>query len=543
MLFLNLLVIFMKFTFFTGDSLKANWKPGLTVSLVTMPLSISLAVASGASPITGIITAIWAGLVGALFGGSNYNIIGPTGALSGLIASYALVYGPSNIPALALFTGIFILFAYISRLERYLIFIPSSVIHGFTLGVACIIALNQLNFALGLENIPKHEKFIANVIESFKHAGQASAPACIFFITFFLVLLLLRKVIPSIPGAIMVAPFGIAIGYATTIGLLPFHLETLGNKFGVIRPVLIQIPTFNFSSDLLLPSLVVAFVAIIETMLSAKIADAVTKTRHNSRKEIFGLGLANIVSGLVGGLPATAALARTAFNIKTGATSSLSAFLNSLFTALGALLFLSYFAYLPMAVIAAILLSVVVTMVGREHFERLFHHDKPNFIIAMLVAAITVYEDPIIGILLGAIMALLLLVNKLAHSYYEISVHESAQEEQKHTLDAHKKNILTYTFKGKLVYLNSQAHILRFYQDFAHYKGIILLLHDIYFIDLDGVDALEEIIELSQNRGQKIILVSPSDHVKKMLSSSSKFQELENKGLVFDSLDAALGSL
>jgi sulfate permease, SulP family len=528
------------FSFFNASLFKANWKSGLTVSLISIPLSISLAVASGASPVAGIITAIWAGFIAAAFGGSNYNIIGPTGALSGIIASYALVHGPENLPILAIISGIFVLVAYQCRLEYYLIFIPSSVIHGFTLGVACIIGLNQLNFALGLQNITKHEKLIENVIESFKHIGQSSWPACTVFALFFLGLLLIRKSIPFIPGAIVLSPLGIAIGYATTIGILPFHLETLGSKFGDIRPYLVQVPSFTFDKHIILPALVVSFIAIIETMLSARIADTMTKTKHNARKELLGLGFANIMSGLAGGIPATAALARTALNIKTGATSSLSALLSSIFVAVGSFLFLPYFAFIPMAVIAAILVYVAVNMIEREHFDRLFHHDKQNFLIAIFVAAITVYEDPIIGILSGAFMALLLLVNKLAQSYYEVIVHEGKAAQKENLIDAQKKNILIYVFKGKLVYLNSQAHIMRFQSDFSQYAGIILLLNDIYFIDLDGVDALEEIIELIQNRDQIIMIVHPSMHIKNMLHSSKKFRELENQGLVFDSVSSAL---
>src|SRR5438552_3649157 len=127
--------------------IKSNWQPGITVALVSIPLSLSLAIASQAAPIAGIITAIWAGLAASFFGSSNYNIVGPTGALSGFLAAYAMSHGACNLPMLALVSGIFILVAFIFKLERYIKLIPSSTIHGFTLGVAGIIALNQLHFA------------------------------------------------------------------------------------------------------------------------------------------------------------------------------------------------------------------------------------------------------------------------------------------------------------------------------------------------------------------------------------------------------------
>ena len=532
---------------FTLSLIKANWKSGLTVALVSIPLSISLAIASGVSPISGIITAIWAGLIASLFGGSNYNILGPTGALSGIIASYVIAHGAASVPMLALCAGFFILLAYALKLERYLIFIPSSVIHGFTLGVALIIGLNQLNFALGLSNIPIHEKFIENVIESFKHISQSSLSTFAIFIIFFMGLFLIRKITKILPGAVILSPLGILVGYLSIKStLLPLHLETLGSKFGDITPRILQIPSLVFSKSLIITALIVALIAILETMLSAKIADVMTKTHYNQRKEMFGLGLANIVSGLVGGIPATAALARTSLNIKTGAIHKMSATLNSIFIMVGAFLFLSYFKFIPMAVIAAILVYVAISMVEREHFERLFHHDKTNFTISMIVAGVTVYEDPIIGILLGTALALLLLIQKISYSHYELITHKAVSHEP----DIHlsitipKKEILVYSFKGKLVYINSQGHLARFQSDFIDYSAIVLLLSDVYFIDLDGVDAIDEIIELVQNRGQMIIIAKPSNHLQNMLQrGSKKFKNLKNQGLVFDTLQEALNFL
>ena len=489
---------------FSLSKIKANWKSGLTVALVSIPLSISLAVASGVSPVAGIITAIWASFIGASFGSSNYNIIGPTGALSGIIASYALLHGPQNVPMLAILSGIFILLAYFLRIERYLIFIPSSVIHGFTLGVACIIALNQLNFVLGLQNLPKHETLIENLLESFKHIKESSWPALAIFILFFLILLLLRRAISSIPGIIIISPLCIALGYVETKGLLPFSLETLGSKFGMIEPHLIQFSKFTFNTSFIVPAGVVAFVAIIESILSAKIADVMTKTKHVTSKEIFGLGIANIIAGLAGGMPATAALARTSLNIKTGATSKASAILSSIFIAFASL-FLSYFSFMPMACIASVLVYVALSMIEREHFYRLFYQDKNSFIIAIVVALITIGIDPIIGILVGVVMALLFLVNKLAQSFSETVVYEGNIKTD--SIDAQKKSILIYTFRGKLVYFNSPAHLLQFQSDFSQYDAIILVLTELYFIDLDGVDTLEEIIELIQKRHQQVVMV------------------------------------
>lgn len=517
-----------------------NLKAGLTLALVATPGAISLAVASGVNPVVGMITATWTGLVGALCGGSHYNILGMTGALTGIVASYALVYGADTVASLTIVSGVLMLIAYLMRLERYMIFIPSSVIHGFTLGVAGMIFFTQINPALGLENIPKHTKFMANIFESLKHVHQFSWIAVCAFSFFFICLQILRRVVPSIPGAIIVAPMGIVIGYLSTIGILPFKIQTLGNQFGALTPTLIQFPKLTFSTAMLSPAFVIAFIAILETMLAAKIADVLTKTKHNGPREMFGLALANIVSGFVGGIPATAALGRTTYNINAGATNALSALFSSIF--MGAITFvcLSYFAYMPMAAIAAILTSISINMVEREHFRRLYTHDKANFCIAVLVALIMIGENPIVGILAGAVMALLILVNQLAESNYEVMIHEPHRNAPSDMKDAKSQNILVYMFKGKLVYLNSQAHIMRFQTDFTEYQGIILQFHDLYYIDLDGIDAIEEIIEIIENRGQTVALLAPNAQIKNMLSKCKMYQKLEIEGRIFDTLHEAL---
>lgn len=512
---------------------KENWKSGLTIALISMPLSISLAVASGVCPTAGIITAIWAGLMGGIFGGSNYNIIGPTGALSGLIASYALMYGPETVSSLAIVTGLFVFLAYVLRLEQYLVFIPSSVIHGFTLGVAFIIGFNQLNFGLGLTNLPKHEKLFDNILESFKHVSHFSYNAVILFFVFLCALFVLRKIMPRIPGIILLSPFGILVGYLAHKDSFFGALETLGMRCGVLSLQFIQVPTITFQKSLLVPGMVVALVALIETMLSAKIADAVTKTRFHPRKEMIGLGIANLVSGLAGGMPATAALARTSFNIKSGATNKLSAVLNSIFIALGALFLLPYFNFMPMAVIAAFLVYVAINMIERQHFVRLFEHDRISFGIALIVACITVYEDPIIGILCGSVISLLLLVKKISSSAYEVK-EEMISDDHRVTRD--KKGWLTYIPKGKMVYINSQAHLVRFQTDFSKYAGIIISLEDVYFIDMDGVEVIDEIIDIVRNRGQLLAIVCSRTSLKNMLQASTNYEELAQSGLIFNSV-------
>lgn len=530
--------------------LKNNWKAGLTVSLVSIPLSISLAVASGVGPVAGVITAIWAGLIASFFAGSNYNIVGPTGALSGLIAAYVLSHGIAGSSMLALVSGALILVAYFLRLERYLIFVPSSVIHGFTLGVAFIIAFNQSNSALGLKGLPTHERFFDNVVESFAHIGQASWEAFGIFALFLVALFVLRKVVKKIPGAILLSPLGILLGYLGQSGRIPLQLDTLGTHFGTLSFTLFQTPQFQFSLPLFYTSLTVALIAILETMLSAKIADGMTHTKHNERREMLALGLGNLASGIMGGIPATAALARTSLNVKTGADHKLSASISSISIALISFFLFATFSYIPMAVIAAILVYTAINMVEREHFDRFFRHERSSFFISILVAGVTVYEDPIVGILLGTALALVLFVEKLSHGSFDLTMGNTEEgvignisgEKMKEIKE--NTEILLYSFKGKLCYINSRAHVERFEANMRGYKTIILRLREVYFIDLDGVEALDQIIEILGQRKQRVILTSLHPSVEGLLSSVSKgYGQLKKKGLVFDKTRVALKHL
>lgn len=533
-----------------ASRLKTNWKSGLTVSLVSIPLSISLAVASGVGPVAGIITAIWAGLVASFLAGSNYNIVGPTGALSGLIAAFVLSHGMEGVSMLALMSGVLILVAYFLRLERYLIFIPSSVIHGFTLGVAFIIAFTQSNSALGLKGLPSHERFFDNVLESFAHLGVASWQAFALFTFFLVALFVLRKLVAKVPGAILLSPIGIVLGYLSQTGRIPLQLDTLGTHFGGLSFSLFQIPQFQFSLPLFYTSLTVALIAILETMLSAKIADGMTHTKHNERREMLALGLANLASGAMGGIPATAALARTSLNVKTGGNHRLSATISSISIALISFFLFTYFSYIPMAVIASILVYTAINMVEMEHFGRFFRHERSSFFISMLVAMVTVYEDPIVGILLGTALALVLFVERLSHGTFDLTMGNEKNgvlgsisgEELKEIKE--DTEILLYSFKGKLCYINSRAHVERFESNMRGYKTVILRLREVYFMDLDGVEALDQIIEVLERRNQKVVLTSLYPGVEGLLSSASKmYKPLKKKGLVFEKTTVALKAL
>lgn len=528
--------------------LQQNWKSGLTVALVSLPFSISLGVAAGATPLMGVLTAIWAGGVAAFLGGSNYNIVGPTGALSGLLANFALLHGASALPILAIMSGVIILAVYLLRWERYISLIPSSAIHGFTLGVAFIIGLNQLNFALGLSGLAKHERFVQNIMESFRHIGDTNLVVFGIFLVGLIFLLAWAKRPFMIPGPVILAAVGVGFGYVMNTFYPESGIPTLYTRFGDMPGSLLQIPHISFgilTVETVIAAVTIAMVAILETLISAKIADGMTKTKHRSRPEVLALGFANIFSGMFGGIPATAALARTALNVKTGATHRTSAFINAVIVAVITLAFFSWFRYLPLAIVASILVHIAIRMMSAEHFSHLYKYDRIAFYTSLVVALITVVQDPIVGILVGAVVSLLVFVNKISQLGGEVTINKDRQmigRYHSRDLTAIKDHgdIVVYRFSGELTYINAQAHLGAVACINGDAKAVVLSFRNLYYIDIDGLDALQEIIETLQAKGKEVYICGMNTIVLSLLERTPWYTNLAQQHCVFDSSHEAI---
>lgn len=530
------------------DQVRSNWQSGVTVALVSIPLSLSLAIASGAPPITGIITAVWAGLVSAFFCASNYNVIGPAGALSGILMAFSLRFGPEALPALAVISGLGVLFFWLLKWDRYLVFIPGSVMHGFTLGVALTIGLGQLNFALGLKGLPSHPHFVENFLETMVHVPASHLPSVALTLITIAILFLIVRYAPRIPGAIVVAILGIVIGKLSTDGYLDLGLMTIQQKFGDLHGNIVILPTFNWmwmNGEFFRTAATVTIVAVLETMLSAKIAGMMTKTKFNESREVFGMGLANIASGLFGGLPATGVLARTALNVKAHATSRVSTGINALVVCIISLLFFGWFQYMPLPVVAGILIVAAIRMVETEHFAALLRFNLYDFLLAMVVGVLTVAVDALAGLMVGAIVALLIAVRRLSRGQCEVTLHRDGQVVARIGKDVIGKkddasDTAVYRFAGELNYFNSLSHAESIAQ--LKPKTIILSLRNLFDIDLDGIHALKEMIDELRKSGKAVCISGPTGQVRKTLAETHWFKAMESDNAVFESTTAALGT-
>lgn len=522
-----------------------NWKSGLTVGIVSVPLALALAITSGATPTQGIITALWAGLLGGIFGSSNFNIIGPTGALAGVLVSFAITHGSQILPIVTILSGMLIMIAYFLHLDKYIIFIPKSVVHGFTLGVALIIGLGQLDNILGIQNLQKTESFVHNIIHTLQHIHQADWSIFITFLLSTIFIILWNKKYPKIPGAAIAAFMAIILMFLLPkIGYTPSIL-TLGDKYPSVSTTLFENPFLQFdwsiffTRDLWLIAITTTVIAILETLLSGQIAESMTNTKFDHRKEVLGLSIANIGSGLMGGIPATAALARTALNIKSGANHKSSAIVNAVFISVITIFCITFFKLLPMVIIASILVVVAIGMVEKKHFIHLVENEKMAFVLSLFVALIVVVEDPIIGILVGTVIALLIFVNKMAYGQTEVLLWKNGKMTEallkndflnRNVIDS---DIVVYKISGTLTYINMPAH-LEAAQKIKNNNFVILSLRHSFYGDIDGIDYLGEIIKvLKKNNNKKVLLAGINKEIKKLIHKENFYKQKLMEGKIY----------
>lgn len=545
-----------------------NLRAGITVSLVNVPLSISLSIAGGGSPVPGVVTAFWAGLAAAFVGGSEFNIVGPTGALSGLLAATTATYGVSILPFLAINAGLMSFIVWLFNLVDYILFIPSSVIHGFTIGVGFIIAFNQMDSAFGLTFQHEEKELYLKVWESCLHFGETNWAVLVLFVLQTAALFFLGKKWPKFPWAILITILGIVLSVLCVHNILPFKLVTLLDKYGELRLDIFEFPAGNkdaFSWPILSASISVTFIAILETLISAKIADDMTKTNHNRQREVLSMFVSNVVAGICGGIPATAALARTSLNIQTGATSRISAIIGCLSMLLLSFVFLPFFKYLPMTTIAALLVVVAIKMINVQTMVHLYHHDRSGLFILILSAAVCFFIDTVAGLVVGGLLSLLLSTKEMAVGHAEVEIHREGdllgqvdiealskielaspigpsaiQNELEGDIEdssmthGHKflpivkrsssfmiapkpgdedqqpeqqANVMVYRILGPLTYVSAPNHVLRvkkLVEKAQNVECVIILLRSLSHIDLDGVDALKEMIEVFENSKIKV---------------------------------------
>lgn len=377
---------------------------GVIVGIIALPLSIALAIASGASPSAGLITAVFAGAMAAVMGGSKMQISGPTGAFIVIVYGIISKYGIEGLMLATFMAGIFIIILGLCRLGKFVKYIPLPVITGFTAGIAATIFVGQLNdfFGLGLKGLPAEtpQKLFA-IVTNLGSISWLSVILGAFAVALIVVVPRIQKILPGPLVAIIIC---------TVINLLiPVKCVTMGDIYGEVSVKIVpSLGFFDFSKigGLIVPALTIAFLAAIESLLSAVVADGMTGAKHNPNMELIGQGTANIASALFGGLPATGAIARTSANIRSGGHTPVSSLVHSLTVLLLSLFLMPYASYIPMTVFAAVLIVVCYNMLNIKEIKKVLKTTPVDIGLMALTFILTVVFDLVVAILVCTFLSL-----------------------------------------------------------------------------------------------------------------------------------------
>jgi len=387
---------------------------GVTVGLVALPLAMAFAVSSGMSPQAGIYCAIVTGIVISALGGSNVQIGGPTGAFVVVVAGIISTYGLDGLFMCTMMAGVLLVIMGLTGTGTAVKFIPRPVVIGFTNGIALVIASTQLKDFLGI-TVPGAVpgEFIGRLEALARHLDTLSPSTAVLGCSVVGLIVVWNRLAPRVPGYVVALVAG-----TVAAALMPWPVETIGTRFGGIPAGLPSLHAPRFRPELVLtllsPTLTVAMLGAIESLMSAVVADRQTGGRHNSNVELFAQGIANIVSPLFGGLPATGAIARTATNIRAGAKTPVAGILHAV-TLLAVLLFAAPLAAsVPMAVLAGILLVVARNMGEWHEIPELWRQGWTDRLVWLVTFVLTVVADLTVAVEAGMILAALLFIRRVA---------------------------------------------------------------------------------------------------------------------------------
>jgi SulP family sulfate permease len=514
------------------SNIKNDFIAGLIVSIVAIPLAIGFSIASGVPPIMGIYAAIIGGFFAAVFGGSEYQISGPTGAMVVIILSVASKYGIEGLILATILAGIILLILSALKFGKAIEYIPHPVIVGFTAGIAVLIFFGQINNFFGISpSYPDGASFITKTGISFGHILQSNIYAIILTLITIAILYLMPRISKKIPGSIVAVTFGLSITYIFNGSL---HLKVVGDV-GKILSILphphIPLITWDLIIYMMPAALTIATLAAIESLLSAVVADGMTGSKHNSNKELRGQGIANIMSALFGGLPVTGAIARTATNIRNGGKTRLVGIIHAIIL-LGIVMLLGpIFSNVPLAVIAGILMFVAFNMVEWNLVFEIFRMPLSDVTVLLTTFGLTVFVDLTIAIEVGIVLAALLFMKRMG-DLYKVEEHAfNDPDETEYTREVlqkfHHPDISIYTLNGPLFFGAAAKLDQELNNTPGRHKHVkIIRMKYVPVIDASGISALKAIVH-NHKRTKGIVLFSTvQPQVYKLMERSGLIKEV-----------------
>jgi len=508
---------------------------GLTVGLVALPLAMAFAISSGTPPETGIYTAIVTGFLVSLLGGSAVQIGGPTGAFVVVVSGIIARYGIDGLYMSTMMAGVVLVVMGLTGTGTAVRFIPRPVVIGFTNGIALVIASTQLKDFFGIatsEAVPG--EFIGRIEVLARHAGAFSPLTTAVAIGVLVLIIAWNRLVPRVPGYIVALVAGTL--YVTLTG---WPLETIGGRFGGIPSRLppIHLPTFrpDLVLTLISPTLTIAMLGAIESLLSAVVADRMSGTRHNSNVELFAQGIANIASPLFGGLPATGAIARTATNVRSGARTPVAGIIHAV-TLLIVLMAASKLAALvPMAVLAAILMVVSYNMGEWREIPELWRQGWTDRLVWLVTFVLTVVADLTVAVETGMILAALLFIRRVAVtttvSRVTTDFVERAREHALH--DKHiPEGVAIFKIVGPFLFGATEKLASAVAHAGELPPVVILRLRYMSAIDATGLRAIQDLADELRASGRTLLLCGAPSQPTRLLEQADFHRHLGDENIL-----------
>ena len=524
---------------YNRQTLTADIMAGIIVGIVALPLAIAFGIASGVTPEKGIITAIIAGFIVSLLGGSKVQIGGPTGAFIVIIYGIIQKYGIEGLTIATVMAGVFLLLFGLLKLGTIIKYIPYPIVVGFTSGIAVTIFTTQIKdlFGLTIESVPSD--FIEKWGCYISHFSTADLWCSIVGILSVVIIALTPKVSKKIPGSL------VAIIVMTIAALILKNyfgvttIETIGDRFSVssdIPDAHMPAMTWDTIKSLVAPALTIAVLGAIESLLSATVADGVIGAHHNSNTELVAQGLANIASPIFGGIPATGAIARTMTNINNGGKTPVSGIVHAIVLLLIFLFFMPLAKYIPMACLAGVLVIVSYGMSGWRSFMALMKNPKSDVTVLLITFFLTIIFDLTVAIEVGLIIACLLFMKRVS----EITDVKAVTDEINEESDMIKDNAEHLTIpEGVEVYEINGPYFFgagnKFEEVMAAFgdrpKVRIIRMRKVPFVDSTGIHNLTNLCEMSHNEGIEVVLSGVCEKVHKQLEKARFYDILGNENI------------
>ncbi len=500
---------------------------GIIVGILALPLAIAFAIASGVSPEKGLVTAIVAGFIISLLGGSRVQIGGPTGAFVVVVVGIIQVYGIQGLIISTMLAGIFLILFGLFRLGTLIKFIPLPLVVGFTSGIAVIIFTSQINDFLGLEITKLPAEFTEKWFVYFENIGRTNIYSVGIALVTILIGVYSKRFIKKIPGV-----FIAIILMTNVVAVFKLPVQTIESVFGVI-PNSISLGDFSsFSLDgitqYIQPAITIAMLGAIESLLSAVVSDGMISSNHRSNTELIAQGIANIASGLFGGIPATGAIARTATNVKNGARTPIAGIVHAITLLLIMLFFGKYAAMIPLSCLAGILIVVAYNMSEWRSFVSITRGSKYDVLVLLVTFLLTVFADLTIAIEVGMVLSALLFMQRMAKmgEVYALETDKDNIEDY----ESLPKGISVYEINGPFFFgaANKYKEVLK--EVGIRSKVMILRMRNVPFIDATGMHNFKEVLKTLNNYKVKIVLsgVQPGVYEELMKSDIEHYLPKDN---------------